>query len=163
MTALIYVTPGCVDLSSMLRNSEGQRVKLITAVFSNMHWQRLKEALSWRSCSSNQFLLCWGHLPLSMFLGVCSGSLSEVMVYTAMCSHRNISFHGLSGHSENLHGPRPRHVCLFACVLQTAPPTLMQLWDNHLHRSMTWFIQPNLGKGAEICVLVKQRSFMVNR
>lgn len=51
-------------------------------------------------------LLCWGRISCSVLLGACSGSWSDVTVYTAMCTRRNISFHGLSAHSGNLHGPR---------------------------------------------------------
>lgn len=53
---------------------------------------------------SNLFLLCRGpRLLLPVF---CSASRSHVTVYTAMCAHQNISFHGLSGRSGNLHGRR---------------------------------------------------------
>ncbi len=130
-------TEQCCSL--FFRTGKGQRVKLITAVFSNMRWQWLKETLSWLNCISNQFLLCWGHIPLSVFLGVCSGSWSEVMVYTAMCNHWNISFHGLSAHSGNLHGPRLKAsaVCLPVChslPLQSWPSShtniSMGAWDD---------------------------------
>lgn len=128
-----------------LRTGEGQKVKLITAAFSNMRWQWLKGTLSWPNTTSNQCLLCWGHVPLSVFLGVCSGSRSEVMVYTAMCNHWNISFHGLSALSGNLHGPRLKAPAVCLPVCHGVPrPIPGQLSDKHLHGSMGWFIQHNL-------------------
>lgn len=152
-------TEQCCSLS--FRTGEGQRVKLITAVFSNMRWQWLKETLSWLNCISNQFLLCWGHIPLSVFLGVCSGSWSEVMVYTAMCNHWNISFHGLSAHCGNLHGPRLK-ARLSACLCATASPSNP---DPALTQTSPWehgmIYSAQLSGSAEICELVKQRSFMV--
>lgn len=137
--------------SPSLRTGEGQRVKLITAVFSNMRWQWLKETLSWLNCISNQFLLYWGHIPLSVFLGVCSGSWSEVMVYTAMCNHWNISFHGLSAHSGNLHGPR-LEARLSACLCATASPSNP---DPALTQTSPWehgmIYSAQLSGSAEIC------------
>lgn len=128
-----------------LRTGEGQKVKLITAAFSNMRWQWLIETLSWPNTTLNQCLLCWGHVPLSVFLGVCSGSRSEVMVYTAMCNHWNISFHGLSALSGNLHGPRLKAPAVCLPVCHGVPrPIPSQLSDKHLHGSMGWFIQHNL-------------------
>lgn len=38
--------------------------KVITIVFSSMLSQWLKETPSWLNCISNQFLLCWDHIPL---------------------------------------------------------------------------------------------------
>lgn len=127
-----------------------------------MCWQWLKETLSWLNCISNQFLLCWGHIPLSVFLGVCSGSWCKVMVYTAMCNHWNISFHGLSAHSGNLHGPRLK-ARLSACLCATASPSnpdpaLRQ--TSPREHGMIYSAQ--LSGRAEISELVKQRYFMVN-
>lgn len=128
-----------------LRTGEGQKVKLITPAFSNMRWQWLKETLSWPNTTSNQCLLCWGYVPLSVLLGVCSGSRSELMVYTAMCNHWNISFHGLSALSGNLHGPRLKAPAVCLPVCHSVPrPIRSQLSDKHLHGSMGWFIQHNL-------------------
>lgn len=144
------------------RPGEVQRVRLITAVFSNMHWQRLKEALSWLNCISNQFLLCWGHIPSSVFLGVCSGSWSGVMVYTAMCNHWNISFHGLSGHSGNLHESQLK-AWLSACLCATAFPSNPDPAPRQTFPCEHGVIySAQLCGRAEICELVKQRSSMVN-
>lgn len=127
-----------------------------------MRWQWLKETLPWLYCISNQFLLRWGHIPWSVFLCVCSSSWSEVTVYAAMCTHWNISFHGLSAHSGNLHGPWTQG-WLSACVPQprfsNPDPALRQTspWEHGMIYSAQFSCS------TEICELVKQRSSMVNR
>lgn len=152
--------------SPSLRAGEGQKVKLITAAFSNTRWQWLKETLFWLNCISNQFLLCWGHIPLSVLLGVCSGSWSEVMVYTAMCNHWNISFHGLSAHSGDLHGLQLKAPAVCSPVCHSLPPPTSNPDPAHRQtspreRGMIYSAQLS-SSAAKICDLVKQWSFMVN-
>lgn len=124
--------------------------KVITIVFSSMLSQWLKETASWPNRISNQFLLCWDHIP---FVRVPRWLVrSVVMVYTVMCNHWNISFHGLSAHSGNLHGPRLR-ACLSARLCATAFPSNPDpASDKPIHGSMGWFIQHNFAAAQRFVI-----------
>lgn len=112
--------------SLSLRIGKGQRLMLITVVFSNMRWQQLKDTPSWLSCKSMACAPRPWHL--FVFLGVCPGLHSNVqslefflfMAYlptTGTCTDHNL-----------------KPACLLSYVTQPSPPTPTQLPDKHLGR-----------------------------
>lgn len=136
------------------------------AVFTGLlEWQK-SSLLSFQVCSHSDlkrqrpdrtvfqinFFCAETTSPSCVFLGDWSGSRSGVMVYTVMCNHWNISFHGLSAHSGNLHGPRLR-ACLSARLGATAFPSNPDpASDKPIHGSMGWFIQHNFAAAQRFVI-----------